>query len=280
MRPVIRQKLVKLCETLKRDKLQPWLWFNSRGVNITDFYGKTICMTGVLYAQTPANVFWNFIDPFLRDAIVTTLDETLQICHAREHDPEPYIRETAMLLDGSLIWPIYGRIAVIDWKLRGNGNPKSVKRRDVTDKATEMVEFLNTCKDEMIQGIQAEDHHSETPGGGKADTKEQPWDDKATIVAQNTGQEVNDTPVTLREFMEIFCAPKLMKNLRDSRVKALQSKARRRGIELPEVEGEYTQGQSKKYRPLALVKAWPKYRESLPNLPELKPEFGPKLKRS
>jgi NADH:ubiquinone oxidoreductase subunit 3 (subunit A) len=32
-----------------------------------------------------------------------------------------------------------------------------VKRKDVTDEITEMVKFLDKCKDEMIQGIKAAD---------------------------------------------------------------------------------------------------------------------------
>ena len=35
--PITRQKLVKLCENLKREKLTPWYWFNSRGIN---WHGK------------------------------------------------------------------------------------------------------------------------------------------------------------------------------------------------------------------------------------------------
>ncbi len=106
----------------------------------------------------------------------------------------------------------------------------------------------------------------------RADTKEQTCADNTVSAAQNTGQEINDTPVTLREFMGMFCQL-LEKNLRESRVKALQSASRRGVISLPKHVGHWKSGQSKKYSPHALVKAWPKYREELPNLPDLKPEF-------
>jgi len=155
--PVTRQRLVKLCETLKRDKLTPWLWFNSRGVKVIHFDGATISMSGTPYGQSQALAFFSFIEPFLQDAIVKTLDETLETCRARGLKPEePYIRETAMLLDGYLIDPIYRYMADIDRRIRGNGNPKSVARKDVTDEIAEMVKFLDKCKDEMIQGIKAE----------------------------------------------------------------------------------------------------------------------------
>jgi len=150
---VTEQKIAKLRETLKNDKLTPWFWFNSRGVNVTDFYGKTIHMEGP-YGPSQAMVFWEFIKPFLVDAIVKTLDETLETCRVRGLKPEePYIRETAMLLDGHLIDPIYRYMAEIDRRIRGNGNPKNVRRENVIDKIDEMVKVLDKCKDEMIQGL-------------------------------------------------------------------------------------------------------------------------------
>ena len=162
--PVTRQKVVNLCETLKREKLTPWLWFNSRGVKLTNFYGKPIDMPASVYGQSSADVaFFSFIVPFLQDAIVKTLDETLQTCRARGLGPEEaYIRETAALLDGYLIDPIYRCMATIDWRIRGKGNPKSVGRRDVTDEIAEMVKFLDKCKDEMIQGIKAAETQQNT----------------------------------------------------------------------------------------------------------------------
>ena len=78
-----------------------------------------------------------------------------------------------------------------------------------------------------------------------------------------------DTPVTLKEFMEGFCTP-LKKNLLHSRIDSLQSAARRGRVQLPEYEGQWKTGQTKKYRPTALLRAWPEYRKHLPNLPELK----------
>jgi hypothetical protein len=151
--PVTRQKIVKLCETLKQNKLTPWFWFNSRGVKVTRFDGGTIDISGTLYDQPRANVFFSFIVPFLQDAIVKIFDETLETCRARGLNPETNIKDTAMLLDGYLIDPIYRYMADIDQRIRGKGNPKSVGRKDVTNEIAEMVKFLDKCKDEMIQGI-------------------------------------------------------------------------------------------------------------------------------
>ena len=85
----------------------------------------------------------------------------------------------------------------------------------------------------------------------------------------HTGAPLN-TPITLGGFMELFCTP-LLPKLRRSRRESLLSAAHRGKITLPPVEGNWKSGQSKKYRPIALMRNWPKYREYLPNLPELKP---------
>jgi hypothetical protein len=163
--PVTRQKIDNLREKLKQDKLTPWRWFKSLGVTITDFYGKTIAMSGVYYEGSPALVFWKFIEPFLRDAIVNTLQETFVICLDRKWAAEPYIRETATLLDGHLICPIYQEMVGIDRHLRGKGNPESVRRRDVSEEVADMRRFLNNCKDEMILGIREENVKARAIGG-------------------------------------------------------------------------------------------------------------------
>jgi hypothetical protein len=183
--PVTRQKVDTLRETLKRDKLTPWIWFNSDGVKVTDFYGKTIAISGVVFTGTVVLVFWQSIVPFLKDGIVKTLNETLETCLARGWEPEPYIRETAMLLAGHLIDPIYHHMGDIDRRIRGRGNPKSVKRKDVTDYIAHMETFLDGCKDEMIQGLKAESRRSvETPTThAKADTNEQPSGGEGPLLA-------------------------------------------------------------------------------------------------
>ena len=115
--------------------------------------------------------------------------------------------------------------------------------------------------------VATSDEKGKNPAAMPLPPSPQTDDGEAKAPGQDEGT-VGNTPVTLIEFMKKFCTP-LSNILLDSRLKALQSAARRDEIELPKHEGKWKSGQSKKYRPTALVKAWPKYREKLPNLPEL-----------
>jgi hypothetical protein len=170
--PVTRQKIDTYRLTLTQNKLTPWRWFNFRGVEITDFYGKPISISGCRFESSEMLVFWKFIGPFLENAIVATLDETLETCRARNYEPEPVLRETAMLLRGHLIDPIYREMAQIERALRGKGNPKSVPLRDVTDEIGDMERFLTGRISEFIVGVKEGTSR-------KAATKERPWADDA-----------------------------------------------------------------------------------------------------
>jgi len=206
--PVTREKLVTLCETLKRDQLTPWLWFNSRGVRVKNFYGKAIGCQGVEYDEGIARVFLESITPFLRDAIVKTLDETLETCRTRRLKPEePYLRETAMFLDGYLIDPIYRYIADIDRLIRGKGDPKSVKRRDVIDQINRMVKFLDKCVEEMIQGIKAKKAGDIREPLRKAEQGEKITKDEANVRARQLLKETPTWDWTCRKLAKLIPCP-------------------------------------------------------------------------
>ena len=98
------------------------------------------------------------------------------------------------------------------------------------------------------------------------EAKSQPAELKPTAASSGT---TDDTPVTLREFMQVYCEP-LNDRLLDSRVESLQRLARRKseGIKLDHT-GQWKRGQSKKYLPSYLTENWPAYRKRLPTLPNL-----------
>ena len=78
-----------------------------------------------------------------------------------------------------------------------------------------------------------------------------------------------DTPVTLQEFMEVCCFL-LPKKLLTRRVESLKNAAESRKVALPEYVTPWRRGQSRKYPPSALKRAWPRLKAYLPDLPDLK----------
>lgn len=257
--PVTRQKIVKIRETLKREKLTPWLWFNSLGVKVMKFDGGIISMRGVQYEGSQALVFWQFIVPFLEDAIVHNLDETLETCRARGLKPEePYIRESAMLLDGHLVDPVYRYMAYIDQHIRGKGDPKSVRREDVTDRITEMVQYVAKCRDEIIQGIRASGKPLGKDGQGKR---------------TSTGDKARDRRerITLQQFFEDHCDLSKRPDI-DSKREMLLREYRAGRIKLPLVgkKKDYRKGQTYLFWLDKLLDNWTTYRKTLTTLPPLK----------
>jgi hypothetical protein len=132
-------------------------------------------------------VFWKSIEPFLKDAMVRMLDETFETCRVKNYEPEPHLRETAMLLRGHLISPIYSEMADIDRHLRGKGNPKSVPRRDLTDEITYMERVLDGLMKEFLAGAKTEERAAGNAGAATSD-KRMTWQEvqgKLLVMCEN-----------------------------------------------------------------------------------------------
>lgn len=96
-------------------------------------------------------VFWgdNFIPPIIENAIVKAFDQTIEECRKNNIDPKPYVYETNSILAG-LIGNVYNRMADIDRKLRGKGNPKNVQRKNVSHEISKMDECLKGHYDAAV----------------------------------------------------------------------------------------------------------------------------------
>jgi hypothetical protein len=97
----------------------------------------------------------------------------------------------------------------------------------------------------------------------------------ASVSAAQTPVEEYDTPLTLIEFIKMFCVSgdKLPEARLDSLTKSLQNAARRKETEvtLPKHVGDWRPGQKKYYFPSQLQSVWPRVTKRLPYLPPLKP---------
>jgi len=150
-----KQRVNDFYAKLDKEQLTPWCFFNTGKMpEVKKYYGGTIKCSGVEFSGTVVLVFWEgFIEPFLEHGIVKILEQVADDTSAKQLNPELCISEAAGLLDG-VISKTYNRMAEIDQRLRGKGNPKSVKRKDVTEQIEKMRNYLQRHK-EAISKIAA-----------------------------------------------------------------------------------------------------------------------------
>lgn len=125
------------------DRITTWRMFLAKGsLHTEDFYGNPIHYEGVRYEGSPRLVFLgHFVEPFLENAIIQTIEKVHREANQRGLDPRSHISEAISLLH-LLIRKTYTNVAHTDRVLRGNGFPNSVAAIDVTDKITHMDAYL------------------------------------------------------------------------------------------------------------------------------------------
>jgi len=147
-----KQKIEDFYIDLDRNKLTPWSFLKSGKLfEVKDYYDKSISYQGVEFKGAPSTVFLgNFIEPFLEHGITNILEQVASEAKESNLSPEPCIIEAANLLD-SLITRVYYRMAKIDQNLRGKGDPKSVKQKDVSQEIEKMVNYLQQQQKSIIE---------------------------------------------------------------------------------------------------------------------------------
>lgn len=139
----ITDRIVAEVDRVITDRITTWRMFSAKwSLHTEDFYGKPIHYAGVRYEGSPRLVFLGrFIEPFLENGIVQTIEKVHREANQRGLDPCPHVSEAISLLH-LLIRKTYTNMAHTDRVLRGNGFPNSVESLDVTDKITHMGAYL------------------------------------------------------------------------------------------------------------------------------------------
>ena len=137
-----RSRVDERTEYLIREKIDPWLLISTGLITITLHDGSPFDLKGFAYSGSPARVFWDLIEPFLKRDIREIFDEVGAECRDHDIDASIPLEEAAMLLRG-MVWRVYNRMADIDQRLRTKSSKEKPPRRDVQPKADHMVEFLD-----------------------------------------------------------------------------------------------------------------------------------------
>ncbi|MGH7205523.1 MAG: diguanylate cyclase domain-containing protein [Nitrospiraceae bacterium] len=140
--PKTRKLVNDAYEKLRREKLDPWQFFNTKPLDCTDCRGKRIHYEGIKYEGSPREVFWGgYIDPCLEDSFIEIFETIAQICRASGSNPAVYLDEAARFLD-LFIYQVFKDMAHIDQVLQGEGFPGNVPERDISNEIVRMQRLI------------------------------------------------------------------------------------------------------------------------------------------
>ncbi len=143
--PITRKFIEDEWVKLKQKQITPWSFLTSGKIfSCKYFNGKEITYQGGTFEGSPRYVFWErYIEPFLEDISVRVINETVKLCHDKDQELEPALRETAALLN-LLIKNTYNSMVDVDQRLRGKGTPENVEKRNVSMEISAMEDFVES----------------------------------------------------------------------------------------------------------------------------------------
>ncbi|BBO74351.1 hypothetical protein DSCW_17680 [Desulfosarcina widdelii] len=148
---IIKADVEEVTKAILKDAVDPWMFFNSKGVQIKKVYGGSISISGVEYSGSAVLIFWNgFIDAYIkkrsRDLIETTRLKAIE----RNILVQGALESCRLHLHG-MISQIFNRMAIIDQRLRGKGYPNSVEIKDVHKRIMQNCLVVDTLINSEIE---------------------------------------------------------------------------------------------------------------------------------
>lgn len=136
--------IFKEFERLKKEQIEPWFFFNSNGINIKKFDGKDISISGCVFSSSSSSlVFWSgYVEPYIEDVINRMTEETIRLANDKNVQISAVLDSTKANLSGG-IDTVYCKMQEVDRRLRGNGYPESVSKRDASLEIKKMNDFLD-----------------------------------------------------------------------------------------------------------------------------------------
>jgi hypothetical protein len=149
---------------LIKKQVDPWIFYNSKGVHVKKFGDGNISMSGIEYKDQSKAVFFSHIEPYIEDVVKRMIEGTIELAKSKKVPMSTVLGSTKANLSCG-IDTVYHKMQNIDRRLRGGGDPESVPMRDVSFEIKKMNEFL----DEQIKI--AEDLHVQIPEPDKEKAK-------------------------------------------------------------------------------------------------------------
>lgn len=123
-------------DRLERELFGRWTLFDSgKSITVTSCEGKKVHFTGdTEYVGAAQEIFWGgFFEPDFKRVITEQIDQTVKDCKIHPELAQAILNETADLLR-KFSRRVYERMAEVDQRIRGQGNPNIAQRRTVEDR--------------------------------------------------------------------------------------------------------------------------------------------------
>ncbi|MDZ7641688.1 MAG: hypothetical protein U5J62_06680 [Desulfurivibrio sp.] len=141
--PIIDKRVRDAVDAVIDRQVVPWSFFKSgKPFRISRFDGREIVYEGIQFDGSPRDVYWaRYIEPYLESLCLNEISAATELAEQKGVDARIVFRELERLLkDG--VRRVYGRMTDVDRKLRGGGNPRSVKDVDIQPYVLQMDEFI------------------------------------------------------------------------------------------------------------------------------------------
>ena len=143
IRAIMCDRIKSEFDRLITEQVDPWMFFNSKGISVKKFNGKQISISGAAFSGSVPLVFWNdYIQPFIQDIIKRMIVETIEQAAKKDVPLSLVLESTKANLAGG-IDAVFAKMQDIDQRLRGKGNPKSVSRYDTFPEICRMNAYLD-----------------------------------------------------------------------------------------------------------------------------------------
>ncbi|MCZ8075566.1 MAG: hypothetical protein O9341_15715 [Paucibacter sp.] len=143
-----RKRIKDATERIIRDQVTPWVFLTAGSpFKVKQFSGREISYQGIAFEGSPRSIFWGqYIDPFLEALAIEEIEFAISSARERRIDARFLLPEVQGLLLAA-VQTIFGAMADVDRRLRGEGYPESVPLRSVEGEVSQLRAFI----DERVQ---------------------------------------------------------------------------------------------------------------------------------
>jgi hypothetical protein len=146
---IIRADVEEARAKLLNEVVEPWVFFNSHGINIKKADGRSISIPAVEFSGSARLVFWDgFIDDHLKKSSRTLIESIRQKAVERNIPVKDVLVDCLMHLE-NMVQMAFHRMARIEQLLLGKGFPDRIPRRDVSDR-------IKNCSEQIHRFVNAE----------------------------------------------------------------------------------------------------------------------------